>query len=522
MNSPPRDGTSARPFDMAFGSLVGLGVLVRVWAFMLRGALWNDEAGLALNVVGRAWSQVGRPFVYQQYAPYLYVLTSKSLAESFGPSAHTLRMLSLLSGIALLPVMLLFVSSVSGWPAALFGLALLVPNTLLVLYATEFKPYATDALVAAGLCLLSARVLAANSGERRRWLVALGGAGLLAPWFSLPSIFVLAGAGAALCVEAWEREQRRLLLGAAGLGTLWLISFALHYLGFMQMSPADALYMQNYWSGMNAFAPFPPRSFADLRWYVAKFFWLFDLFVAPGAFGLRYLAGALWLWGAIGLWRTQRGLFVLLMTPLVLLLAASSMHKYLVSDRLMLFLVPSLITPVVSALAELAQLRGPRTQLAAAAAAVLFCAAPTLGLSRTLAAGPAPHGVDEVVEHLQQRWQPGDRLYVETQAQWIFSFYARLAHFDAPFPISDDGLYDPTPRYTTLDGMIGAPRVWVVVPTAGSSRPQSDEAASWVAKAEKLVTKHLEEHGRVLDMLDGGNTRLYLYDLSSRSQPHLP
>ena len=515
MNSTPPDGTSARPFDIAFGSLLGLGVLVRVWAFMLRGALWNDEAGLALNLIGRSWSQVARPFVYQQYAPYLYALTSKAIAETFGPSAHTLRLLSLLSGVALLPMMLLFVSSVSSWPAALFGLALLVPTTLLVNYATEFKPYASDALVATCLCLLAARVLSAKRTERRRWLTALGFAGLLAPWFSLPSIFVLAGAGAALCVEAWEREERPLLLAAAGFGVLWLVSFALHYLAFMQMSPDDALYMQRYWSGMSAFAPFPPRSFADLRWYVAKFFWLFDLFVAPSPFGLRYIAGGLWAWGAVGLWRTQRGLFVLLVTPLVLLFAASMLHKYIVSDRLMLFLVPSLITPVVSALAELAQLRGPRTQLAAAAAAVLFCAWPTLGVTRTLAAGPTPHGVDEVVHHLHEHWRAGDRLYVETQAQWIFSFYARLEHFDAPFPISDDGLYDAKPRYTTLDSLLGAPRVWVVVPALSSQRPQSEDAAPMVAKAENLVTKHLAEHGRVLDVLDGGNTRLYLYDLSS-------
>ena len=498
-----------------FGSLFSVGVLLRVWAFLMRGALWNDEAGLALNVVGRGFSQVARPFVYQQYAPYVYVLASKVVADALGPSERALRLWSLVCGCLLLPAMLLLARQVSGWAAALFALALLVPNPMLVRYATEFKPYAADALIACVLCGLCARVLAHPERARRAlfWL-ALGG--VIAPWISLPSVFVLAACAAALLVDSLTgADSPRAPWLAPALGALWLASFAIHYLAFMQMPPADAAYMQEYWSRQNAFAPFPPRTAADFHYYPAKFFFMFDVFVAPGGYGLRYLAGALWLYGMFSLWRSRRPLCVLFGTPFILLLMAAAAHKYLIADRLLLFMVPLLITPVVLALAELAQLRGQTSQLTAAAVAVLFCTGPSLLLARELGKPEPKNSIAGLVQHLQAHYRPGDKLYVEKQAQLIYAYYARRAHFDAPFPVPDDHLYDARPTYTTLDSLRGARRVWVLVPALAGDIPQNDAAAHYVKRAETLVTTHLNGLGRVLDVLDGGSSRLYLYDLRS-------
>lgn len=508
----------ATPFSLGmgarFGSLFGVGALLRVWAFLMRGALWNDEAGLALNVVGRSFSQVARPFVYQQYAPYLYVIATKAVAEVLGPSERALRLWSLIAGCLLLPAMLLLVRQVSGWAAALFALALLVPNPMLVRYATELKPYAADALIASVLCLLCARVLAHPADERRA-LAGLGGLGVIAPWISLPSVFVLAACALALLVDGLSRSgDPRLVRLTFPLGALWLASAAIHYLAFMRMSSADAAILLDYWSRQEAFVPFPPRSAADLHYYPAKFFYMFDLFVAPGGHGLRYLAGALWLYGMFLLWRSRRPLCVLFGTPLVLLLMAASAHQYLIADRLLLFVVPLLVTPVVLALAELSELRGQATQLAAAGVAVLFCAGPSLLLARELGKPAAHSGIADVVAHLREHYQPGDRLYVEKQAQLIYAFYARRAHFDAPFPVPDDHLYDSKPTYTTLDSLRGAPRVWVLVPALAGDTPADSAATQYVMRAELLVSERLQAHGRVLDALDGGGTRLYLYDLS--------
>lgn len=506
----------AAPFVIGFGSLVGIGTLLRLWAFLARGAFWNDEAGLALNVVGRGFALVGRPFVYQQYAPYLYVLASKLMAELFGPSERVLRAWSLICGCLLLPGMLLLARHVSGWAAALFALALLVPNPMLVRYAMEFKPYASDALIACGLCLLCVRALEHPEKERRE-LLWLGAAGVIAPWLSLPSVFVLAACAAALLVDGSSRAgSPRSAWLAVPLGALWLASFGLHYLLFMQMPAADAAYMQDYWTRQNAFAPFPPHSAADLRYYPAKFFFLFSVFVAPGGFGLRYLAGALWLYGMYLLFRNRKPVFTLFLTPFVLLLVAAAAHKYLITERLLMFLLPMLVTPVVLALADLAERRGMTTQLIAAGVAVLFCAGPSRQVARELSKPKSKTNIGALVDYLRDHYQPGDRLYVEKQAQLIYGFYARRAHFDAPFPVPDDHLYDGKPSYNTLDSLRGAPRVWVVVPALAGDQPRSDEATRLVTHAESLVTDHLKAYGKALDVLDGGNSRLYLYDLQHK------
>jgi hypothetical protein len=511
---------SPHPFDFGFVSLIGLGVLVRLCAFVLRGALWNDEAGLALNVVRRAWSQVGRPFVFQQYAPYLYVLATKASTVLLGSNERALRVLPLLAGVALLPVMLLFVRRIAGWPAALFTLALLVPNPTLVQYTCQLGPAASDALITTGLALLTARVLdAGDPDQRRKRLSALALLGSFAPLCSLPSVFVLSACVAALCVDAWERELGwRSQLTAAGIAMLWLSSFALHYVSFGQRMVTDVDLLPRYRPLADGFAPLPPRSLADVRWYVAKFLDLQSASVTPGHFGLRYVAAGLWCWGSAALYRTRRALFVLLCTPLLLVFLASAAHNYLMTEGSLLFAAPLLIAPVVIGLTELAELhvRGRRLQLLAAGIAVAFCAEPSLSLARSLAAGPAGPGIDAVVIHLKQHYRPGDKLYVELQTQWAFTYYARRHGFNPPLAIPDDGLYDAEPRYTTLDALRGAPRAWVVEPALSKTRWRSDRATEWIAKVDAEIGARLARYGRVVDALAADDARLYLYDLTTR------
>jgi hypothetical protein len=434
-----------------------------------------------------------------------------------GPSERVLRSSSLLAGCLLLPAMLVLARRVSGWAAALFALALLVPNPILLRYSTEFKPYALDALVATVLCLLTLQALEPEQDERRsRALFTLAVIGALATWCSLPAIFVLAGSTAALALDAWRRQAGPAQQAAPfALGALWALCAGLQYLAFLRASPADALELHTYWARQGAFAPLPPRSLADLSWYPGKFFYLFDVFVAPGGFGLRYLAGALWLWGMRALWRSQPPLCALMGTPLVLLFCASAVHKYVFADRLVLFLVPLIVLPVVVALAELAELRGTSTQLMAAALAALLCVGSSWELARTLRLPAPSSSIEQVVDYLRAQYRPGDRLYVEQQAEWIYAFYARRAHFELPYPIADDRLRDATPSFETLDTFRGAPRVWLVLPTATGTPPPEPGARDGIARVEKLIAGHLNTIGHVRDVLDGGNTRLYLYDLSA-------
>jgi hypothetical protein len=164
MLAASRERGVARPLCVTDGALLGVGALVRIWAFAIRGPLWTDEAGLALNIVDRELDSIARPFVNQQYAPYLYVLSDKLTTLALGASEQALRLPSLLAGLLLLPAMAVLAYRLSAdRRAALFALALLVPNGLAIFYSTELKPYEQDALVSTALLVLALRALRGGS-----------------------------------------------------------------------------------------------------------------------------------------------------------------------------------------------------------------------------------------------------------------------------------------------------------------------------------------------------------------------
>ena len=83
-----------------------------------------------------------------------------------------------------------------------------------------------------------------------------------------------------------------------------------------------------FWSA--AFAPFPPRSVSDLRWYLSTFFDVFRDPVGLPASGLAALAFAA---GLARFWRRDRRTCGLLIGPVLLTLVASALRKYPFSGR---------------------------------------------------------------------------------------------------------------------------------------------------------------------------------------------
>jgi hypothetical protein len=330
---------------------------------------------------------------------------------------------------------------------------------------------------------------------------------------------------AALVVDAWNRDappSNTLALPCA-LGLLWLFSFGAHFLVFVQTAPA-------YTSG--AQLPHPPwvaphGLFAGLGWYADRFLELFEVFVVPLGYGLQYIAAALWAAGMVVLFRAQPAVCMLLGLPWLLLALTASPERYVLSDRLALllgaerhlpFMVPMVVTPLVAALAALAQLRGLQSQLLAAGMAVLLCTGPSRQLAHMLSEPSSTSSIENVLRYLREQQRPGDKLYVERHAEWIYTFYARQEHFDLDFPIPDDRLDEANPSYETLDALRGSNRVWVIVATPERRWVSHEAQLAATKRTEALVTARLNQHGRAVDVLDGGSTRLYLYDLSRAGQ----
>jgi uncharacterized membrane protein len=489
--------------------VLAAGVALRLWTYWARGAFWIDEAALASNIVDRSWSAVARPFIYQQLAPYFYVLLTKLFSVLLGVSEHVLRLPSLLVGLATLPLMALLALRLFALPAAVCAVAFAGFAPLLVHYSCELKPYACDAFVATGLLLLLWQAL----GAYRQWraLLPLTAAGILAPWFSLPSIFVLAAAGAALLVDGiTRRREPRYWLAVVAAGSLWLLSFGAHYALVLRLRPEDAESLQLYWAGHDGFAPLPLRAWTDLRWFAAKACYVFTLFVAPGGFGLRYFMSLVWLLGLLLVWHRDKAMTIALVGPLLVFFAATALHAYVMTDRLLLFAAPSIILPCAGAIAALARVRGGVSQLLAAWSVLGVAVVSLAQLPAALSwlRMPAPSGVRPSLSYLRKRVQPGDVLYVDELTYWVSAYYAKRVHLEVPC-VPGESTDHVFARFSNpLRALAGYRRVWALLP-AGAAPGRSA-----LASRERLLKERLSALGRQVSTLDAGDVRLYLYELT--------
>ena len=70
--------------SLAIGcGVVGVGIRLANWWW--HPGFWQDEAGLALNVVGRDFSELGSPFLYYQACGWAFLAAAKVIIGVLGP-----------------------------------------------------------------------------------------------------------------------------------------------------------------------------------------------------------------------------------------------------------------------------------------------------------------------------------------------------------------------------------------------------------------------------------------------------
>ena len=296
--------------------VLGIGLLLWTINFVYNRPIFLDEANLARNLYDRSFSGLFRPLDHEQYGPPLYLVICKGLAELFGYREYILRLPAMLGGCLALAALYRAGRSLQLGYWCLLPLALLIVNPTVLRYVTEFKPYGLDLGVAA--FLLSWQI-ARPRGNTIRWTLA----GVILPWLSLPSVFVLATIG---LLRLRDNIRWVLVIGA------WLLSFASLYLLVLRPSVGSA-YLNNFHA--EYFMPLP-SSWENLERGANLIFSLGRL-----SFGFTIIA---LLWGAFtffgGLWSTSIWKKSWLLLPLVITLAASNLKLYTLIDRLMLFALP--------------------------------------------------------------------------------------------------------------------------------------------------------------------------------------
>lgn len=486
--------------------LLCLGCFARIFFFFTRGALWGDEAALAMNIAPRSFAQLLEPLEYFQVCPIGFLALSKCITLLFGDGEGALRALSLLSGIAVLPLTYFIVERLFDRRVALVAVALAAVAPSLVYYSAELKPYSTDAAVAAGVLLLTIQLLSAPDDWRLR--AGFLGFGLFAVLVSLPAIFMLGGSVAALLLDAIRRRSRwARLLEISGGGAAFALLFWLHLTVFLsRSSAASAPSVSRFWA--QGFAPFPPTTLSDLRWYPAKFFFAFE---EPAGLWPRYLAGLLFIGGAYYIYRRHRVFVVALVTPALLMLAASSLGRYPIEPRLILFLVPTMLIGVAASLTAFDRVR-PRPK-AVVLVALALAVPPTIRTAKSLV---PRSGMDvaDVAERLEEEVRPTDGFFIDDSMEWPFAYYRYRYDIAVP-PVDTRSI---PPRYPIVVGerqpylahvrtLFGNDRVWFVL--SDFVRPERG------APYDQFVTAYVEKHGgRAIQKIRGNGLLFALYDLS--------
>jgi hypothetical protein len=520
--SPPLTSGLAPPwYDLFFRPcvpwvIVGLGIVLRIIAYLHNPSLWLDEALLAHNLIRRDFAALMGTLDHAQIAPLLFLWAERCAVLIAGSGEMALRFLPFLAGCATMPLAL-WVGRRCLSPGALrIALLLLAISPPLIDYAVQVKPYALDVVFA--LLILGVTLRLMESPERGRDFLFLGMLGALGPWISFPAGFVMASALTVLFLTHGGSGSDRWRVRLGGLLLLCLVSYAVFALSRYDWRDSGGL--RETWQRFGGFAPFPPRSGIDVHWYLRAAVRAIGM---PGGLPVRSVGVLL---AALGITvlavHRHWSVLGLLGLPIVFALAASAVALYPFTGRLILYLAPALTFFVATGLAWLwsetaralsaMRLRPrPRVPWAGPLLLAVTLAATVLSLGvgcdralRRVQHPIAREEVRELVATLRRDARPDDVVYVYYGAEAAFDYYAPRPAWRVHYGV---GARRNPQRYAAdVERLVGEPRVWVllahVYERAGVS--EADLIRGYLDRAGQCLAEHARPGGALL-----------LYDLST-------
>src|SRR3989338_4842286 len=210
--------------------LIILGIFLRTTEYLNNRALWVDEAGAANNLqhyslrelIIPAGGWIGKASPY----PAGFLVLSK-WAMSLGRQEYFLRLIPFLSSVLSLIIFSRIVSWFLSPRFSLVAVGFMAISRDLIYYASEFKPYSNDVLIALGLIAVFCRVNQEGLSLKNAFMISI--VGFISIWFSHAAIFVLAAGGLGLIIKYLENkgEHQSKLLCLPLL--CWSVSLILYY-----------------------------------------------------------------------------------------------------------------------------------------------------------------------------------------------------------------------------------------------------------------------------------------------------
>ncbi|MEO1369607.1 MAG: glycosyltransferase family 39 protein, partial [Acidobacteriota bacterium] len=203
-------------------AILAIGAAARLWGYATAGPLWLDELFIDHNLDVLTFAGLLGPLLDGQNAPVGWLWLTKALRSGWGDYEAILRLPALLASLGSLPLAYAVARRAVGERAAAIPALLVAWSPFAVWQSFQLKPYAVDLALALLLLWLAQRAVDPGRRPGRRPWLALAGAGAAATWLSLPAIFVLAGVGAVLALDALRRPGPGRIATCVTLGAAWL------------------------------------------------------------------------------------------------------------------------------------------------------------------------------------------------------------------------------------------------------------------------------------------------------------
>ena len=399
--------------------IIFIGIALRFVRYLHNPSLWFDEAIIGVDIINRSLSElIHASPTYNVSLPYGFLILEKLAIQTFGNYEFVFRLFPLLSGVLSIFLFYEVAKRFIKPKAVSLALGIFVISDLLVHFSSELKPYSSDVTIALLIFLIASHIR--SKSLKASYFILFGITGAILIWFSNPSVFVLAGVGMTLFISSIFKKDWLRCRGIVIVCLIWVISFAFYYFIFLQNLIGNES-LQSVWELEGSFAPLPPTSLSDIKWFFTNFFQIFYL---PVGFPRTGLAAFVFLVGCISIFPEKKERFFILLSPIFFALIASGFHKYVIYERSLLFFAPSVILFVAEGVEQIRDKIKNNTAIIIILVGLLLVH-PLYMTGKRLINPPSRQEIKPFLNYIKDNWQEGDILYIYYKGEYQFEYYAK-------------------------------------------------------------------------------------------------
>lgn len=400
--------------------LIGLGIFIRLYQYLVCRSLYHDEALLARNINDLSFPELTSVLEFNQAAPFGFLWLTKAIVNVAGDQEYSFRLIPLLAGIASILVFYKIIQYFFNSSFRLIALAFFILNNHLVFYSISFKQYGIDVFIGLLITWAFLKVLNEEHTQKEFFVWTFIGASLV--YFSQPSIFFLASGGLVLTFSFLGKKNFPQFKNLTLSGSIWIASFLFYFFFFLRPNLSND-FLQNYHTQY-----YMPLSFwkaESWSWYIDSFT---NLFSNPTDIHFKTLGVIFGFLGIIfGLLKNDKKYFLLLL-PILFAFGASAFEKYSTIPRLMLFATPAFIIFLVEGLEFVYQKLDPiipkfSFPITLILFGILLLQSFLNSAIHQIAKPKRVENIKALLSYIESEKQPNDVLYLYFHSEAQFGYY---------------------------------------------------------------------------------------------------